>query len=116
MSRKAAMLVVLLIDAAIDRRFEAGADGDVLEFRAALAARSPALALVMELAALRDGAARLVVEPVEVPLADYPKLSEAEFMVSLYNDATVPRVLVATADGKRADALAVLREAVAALG
>ena len=114
MSRKAIMLVALLIDTAIDRRFTAE-DGDRLVFRAKLAAQSPALGLVLELAAMREGGARLVLEPVEVQPADYPKLSEAEYMVSLYNNATVPRVLVAMADGGRRDALGVLREAVLAL-
>jgi hypothetical protein len=114
MSRKRAMLAVLLIDAEIDRRLAAG--GDILTHRAALAAREPALALVMELAAMREAGPRLVLEPVEVPPADYPGLSEAEYMVSLYNNATVPRVRVALVDGSRHDALAALRAAVAALG
>jgi hypothetical protein len=114
MSRRRAMLLALLIDAEIDRRLAAG--GDILAHRATLAAGDPTLALVMTLAALREDGPRLVLEPVEVPLADYPALSEAEYMVSLYNHASVPRVLIALPDGGRLDALETLRAAVAALG
>jgi hypothetical protein len=113
LSRKAAMLLALLIDREIDRRFAASGEGDVLVYRARMAA-ADALALVLELVALREGGARLVLEPVAVPVADYPKLSEADYMVSLYNGATVPRVLIAVGT-ERHDAVMVLREAVAAL-
>lgn len=113
MSRKAAMLLALLVDREIDALFDRSGADDRLVFRAALADRSPPLALVMELAALRDEV-RLVLEPVEVPIADYPSLSEAQYMVSLYNSATVPRVLIAEGE-QRHDAMGVLRAAVAAL-
>ena len=112
-SRKRAMLLVLLVDAAIDARCPAGADP--LAWRAERATADAALALVMELAAMRDDGARLVVEAVEVPLAEYPALTEAHYMVSLYNGATVPRLRV-VAGSTAADALPLLRRAVAALG
>ena len=114
LSRKAAMLLVLLIDAEIDRQFAASGEGDVLLFRERLAAGSKPLALVMALAAMREDEPNLVLEAVEVPLENYPALSEADYMVSLYNGGTVPRVLIA-AGAARHDALATLRAAVAAL-
>ena len=98
LSRKKAMLLVLLIDAEIDRAFAASGEDDPLAYRARRAAASPALALVMDLAAMREGGPTLVVEPVEIPLATYHTLSEADYMVSLYNKNTVPRVLVAMPD------------------
>jgi hypothetical protein len=108
LSRKKAMLLVLLIDAAIEQ------GDDPLAQRAA-AATTPALATVMELAAMRDDGPRLVLEAVTVTAAEAASLREADYMVSLYNDATVQRVLIAWSDGRRADALTLLRQAVAAL-
>ena len=112
LSAKRAMLAALLLDATADRLLPAG--GDLLAHRAALAAGSPALALILDLAALRDGGPRLVTEAVEVPLADYDTLSEQEFMVSLYNKHTVPRLRIAIGDA-RWDVHEVLREAAAAI-
>ena len=112
MSRKKAMLLVLLIDAAVDAARPDGAD--VLAHREAVARRSEALALVMELAAIREGGARLVVEAAEVTADEYPALGEARYMVSLYNEATVPRLVIVGAGAVRA-ALPVLRRAVAEL-
>ena len=109
------MLLALLVDAEIDRRFDAGRDGDLLDYRALVAAGSEPLALVMELAALRAGGAHLVLEPVTVAASEAPALPESDYMVSLYNGATVPRVLIALGDARR-EALGVLRAAVAALG
>ena len=106
MSRKKAMLLVLLIDAAIDAR---GAGGDVLAHRQAVADASPALALVMELAAMGETGARIVVEAV-----DAAPFSEAEYMVSVYNKGTVPRLMI-VADGAVKEALPLLRQAVAEL-
>ena len=111
------MLAALLIDAEVDRQFAAagsGGDRDLLEWRAGIARNSKALRLVLGLAALRPDGARLVTEAVEVPIADYP-LPVADFMVSLYNDHTVQRVLIAMPDGSRHDVHAVLAEALAAL-
>jgi len=109
LSRKKAMLLVLLLDAAI----EESADDPLARRRAA--ASDPSLALVMELAAMRENGPRLVLEAVTITVADAAGLREADYMVSLYNGATVERVRVAWPDGRREDALRLLRDAVAAL-
>jgi hypothetical protein len=107
------MLVALLIDAFADRLFAADpAADDILVFRAGLAARSPALQLVFGLCA---GHLHLVTEAVKVPIAEYSKLAVEDFMVSLYNDHTVQRVLIALPDGERQLAHPVLAEAIDAL-
>lgn len=111
LSRKKAMLLALLVDAQIDRR----ATGDPLAYRASLAYGSPALAIVMELAAMRETSPVLALEPVTITAEEAKSVREADYMVSLYNGATVQRVRVAWADGRREDALTILREAVAAL-
>src|SRR4051812_36882607 len=103
LSRRAAMLVVMLADAFADR-LSGAAGGDILDARADLAARSADLALVLDIAAMRDDGPCLVVETVEVPPEDFPTLSTADFMVSLYNDHTLQRLLVALSDGSRRDA------------
>jgi hypothetical protein len=114
LSRKKAMLAAHLIDAFADRVFAARAEpaGDILAFRAALAAGSPALQLIFDLVA---GRAELITEAVEVPIAEYGKLSVEDYMVSLYNQHTVQRVRIAMSDGGREDVHAVLAEAVEAL-
>lgn len=114
LSRKKAMLAAHLIDAFADRLFVARAEpaGDILAWRAGMAARHEALALVFDLVA---GRAELVTEAVKVPIADYGLLSVEDFMVSLYNDHTVQRVRIATADGGRFDVHAVLADAMGAL-
>ena len=108
LSRRKAMLLALLIDAEIDRR----AGDDPLAYRAAIA--DPALKIVMELCAMRESGPHLVLEAVTVSAADAASLREADYMVSLYNNATVQRVRVAWADGRREDALTILRQAAAA--
>lgn len=110
------MLVAMLIDAFVDRMFAALPPdaGDILEYRAEVAASSPALGLLLALCSRRDGV-DLVTEAVQVPIADYGKLSEADFMVSLYNDHSVQRVQIVGADGERRDMHEVLREAMGAL-
>lgn len=116
LSRRKAMLVVMLADAYVDRLFEADpAADDILEFRDGLARKSTALGLVMGLAAGQPDGPRLVTEAVEVPVADYPDLPLEDFMVSLYNDRTVQRVLIAPPDGTRRPAHAVIGEAIEAL-
>ena len=57
----------------------------------------------------------LVLEPVTDHGGGGQALREADYMVSLYNAATVQRVRIAWADGRREDALTILRQAVAAL-
>ena len=110
LSRKKAMLLVLLLDEAIG----AGAD-DPLARRAEVAAAHPALATVMDLAAMHDTGPRFVLEPVAVDAAEAAVLREADYMVSLYNGATVQRLRIAWADARRADALDLLRQAAPAL-
>ena len=111
LSRKKAMLLALLVDAAID----ALAADDVLAHRSAVADSDPALALVMELCAMSDKGPRLILEPVTITPAEAATLREADYMVSLYNSATVQRVRISWSDGRREDALTVLRQAAAAL-
>lgn len=111
LSRKKAMLVALLIDAQIDRRMT----GDPLAYRSKLSYATPALGFVMELAAMREGGVQLVIEPVTISAEEAATLKEADYMVSLYNKATVQRVRFAWSDGRREDALTVLRQAAAAL-
>lgn len=110
LSRKRAMLLTLLLDEAIG----AGAE-DPLARRAEVATAHPALATVMDLAAMHDTGPRLVLEPVTVDAAQAAALREADYMVSLYNDATVQRLRIAWADTRRADALDLLQQAAAAL-
>jgi hypothetical protein len=118
LSAKKAMLVAMLVDAAIDRIFAASASatGDLLAFRADIAARAPALAEIMALASLRPDGPRLVTDAVQVPIADYGSLSTPDFMVSLYNGHTVQRVLIARPDGTRAEIHPLLRAAIVELG
>ena len=111
LSRKKAMLLALLIDAEIDAR----SSGDPLVHRATVATTHTALALVMELCGMREDGPRLTLEPMTITAAEAPTLREADYMVSLYNAATVQRVRIAWPDGRREDALEVLRQAVAAL-
>jgi hypothetical protein len=101
LSRKKAMLAALLIDAVIDALFTASGEDDVLAYRAALHARAPALGPILDLVAMKE--TMLVIEPVDVPLSAYPGLGVEDFMVSLYNGRTVPRVLIAPPDSAHID-------------
>src|SRR5690606_18982696 len=84
LSARKAMLVATLVDAFVDHQFaaDAGAE-DILDYRSARAAASPALALIMDLCAQRG--VRLVTETVAVPISAYDRLGIEDFMVSLYN-------------------------------
>ena len=116
LSRKKAMLVALLVDAALDEAFAGQTGGgDILAFREERASRSEALRLVLDLAAMRPDGPKLVLDAVEVPIRDYGSLKVEDFMVSLYNDHTVQRVLIALPGGGRRDGLEVLAEAVGAV-
>jgi len=116
LSRKKAMLVALLVDAALDEAFAGQTGGDdILTFREERASRSEALRLVLDIAAMREDGPKLVLDAVEVPIRDYGSLKVEDFMVSLYNDHTVQRVRIALPDGRRRDALEVLAEAVRAV-
>ena len=59
--------------------------------------------------------ARPVLEAVTVSAQEAVGLSEADYMVSLYNGAMVQRVRIAWPGGRREDALSLLRRAAAAL-
>jgi hypothetical protein len=110
LSARKAMLCALLADAYADRLFAADPDaGDILVFREQLAARSPALQHVFDLAA---GRLQLVTEAVQVPISEYHKLPIEDFMVSLYNDHSVQRVRIALPDGTRLPVHEVLAEAI----
>lgn len=112
LSARKAMLVAMLIDAHVDRLFAATPDADdILDFRAAAAARSAALGRIMALCG--GGNVTLVTEAV--PVADYRALAVEDFMVSLYNGQTVQRLLLVTPDGGRHDMLETLRGALSAL-
>jgi hypothetical protein len=115
LSRKKAMLAILLVDASADAAFATSGEDDLLAFRERLATGSDALALVFALAAQLEDGPRLVVEPVEVLVADYPGLGVEDFMVSLYNGRTVQRVRIATGAERRDvhEALAAALEALA---
>jgi hypothetical protein len=113
LSARKAMLVAQLADAYADRLFGAQDEtGDILEFRAELAARSAELAMVF---ALVRGVVTLETAAVEVPLADYGALPVEDFMVSLYNGHTVQRVLMVLPDGTRFAVHDVLAEAIGVL-
>lgn len=112
LSRRKAMLAALLVDAAVEACFLASGADDVLAWRAEIRARVPALAPILDLAAM-DGAA-LVIEPVELR-PDDTALDVGDVMVALYNDRTVPRVLIAAPDGGREDVHAALSAALVEL-
>lgn len=105
-------MVAVLIDAYVDLVFEHSGAEDILLFREDMARTSPALGLVMDWCA---GRAELVLEAVPVPIADYGSLDVADFMVSLYNDHSVQRLMLGRLDGKRRDAMDVFGEALEVL-
>ena len=114
LSLRRVLLVAALIDAYADRLFAAAAEAeDILAFRAALAA-VPAIGLVFDVCAQRLDGPRLVIEAVKVPIADYGVLPVEDFMVSLYNDHSVQRVMIVLPDGGRRLAHQVLAEAIEA--
>ena len=121
LSARRAMLVAVLLDRFADRVFAAYRTQapervffaeDVLAYRDAIADRSPALAAIFNLCALRPEGPVLKVVAVEVPIADYPQLPIEDYMVSLYNKNTVQRVVIASPDGTLTLAHGVLGEAV----
>lgn len=116
LSRRRAMLAVLLADDFVERCFSEGGTGaeDVLAWRDALAARSSALRVIFALAAMEVDGVRLVIDPVAVGSDERAALNTPDYMVSVYNQGTVMRVLVVLGD-ERHDVHAVLAEAVAAL-
>jgi hypothetical protein len=120
LSARQARLVAGLVDKFVDRLFldrraalAAGGIEDVLAYRLRLKASSQTLAAIFDLCAI-PASAQLVTEAMEVPIADYPKLSVEDYMVSLYNRNTVQRVFM-VADGKRELVHPLLGEAIAEL-
>lgn len=116
LSARKVLLVAVLLDHCADQFFAArrtrpdtvfGAE-DPLRFRAELARRSPAMAAVF---ALGNQSATLRLDSVTVPIADYPRLGIEDFMVSLYNQNTVQRVMLARSDFGLIEAHSVLAEA-----
>ena len=102
LSARKAMLVAALIDAFVDHQFAADAAwDDILEYRAARAARSQALGWIMDLCSQRR--VQLVTEAVPVPISQYERLSVEDFMVSLYNDHSVQRLRLVLPGGERVD-------------
>ena len=107
LSVRKVLLVAVLLDHFADLAFAQLRDTparvfgaqDVLAWRAELAARSPALALVAELASGRHGGAALRIDAITVPIADYPTLAVEDYMVSLYNQNTVQRVVIVRSGG-----------------
>ena len=103
LSGRQAMLVAVLADHFPDRVFAARRDTpdsvlgaeDLPAYRALLRQHFPALGTLFDLCAFRPGGPRLLIKTVEVPLADYPRLSVEDFMLSLYNRHTVQRVRIA---------------------
>lgn len=104
-----------LVDAYVDRMFgcDPGAE-DILVYRAAMAGQCNALDLVMGLCTGRPGLG-VTTEAVPVPIESYGALGLEDFMVSLYNNSSVQRVMMVLPEGTRRDMLAVLAEAIAAL-
>jgi len=116
LSLRKALLVAALSDSFVDRLF-AGQEAvtDRLGFRAGVAAKHPTLGTVMEICALRDDSPRLALGTVRVPMEDYAGLSVEDFMVSLYNEHSVQRVMVCWPAGRQEDGQALLAAAVAGL-
>jgi hypothetical protein len=109
-------LVAALADRFVDHLFEAaGRQGDVLEFRARLASGIPALRTIMALCGHDANGPLLAVRPVFVPTEHYGALAVEDFMVSLYNDHTVQRVVIIEANGTQLDAHETLARAMEAL-
>jgi hypothetical protein len=122
LSARKARLAAALIDDFCDRAFDElrgagpawtlGAP-DVLAFRDALRARSAALAAIFDLCEEAPGAPRLVTRSVKVPIAEYHRLSTPDYMVSLYNQNTVQRVMLVHADHRETEIHPVLAAAIA---
>ena len=110
------MLVVSLADAMVDRLFAGNVDADdVLAFRAEVSAGNPGLASVMALAMHRRDGPWLAVKERQIPIEDYGALSVEDFMVSLYNDRTVQRLMVTGTSVQDWEAEQVLSQALAEL-
>jgi hypothetical protein len=108
LSQRKALLAAALIDAFADRVFY-GRRGEVAgivaedlpAFRAALAAREPALGIIAGLCALKPEGPTLITTGWPVAPEETAALSQPDFMVSLYNGWMVQRVLLAWPNGRR---------------
>jgi hypothetical protein len=112
LSARQTRLLMTLIDKFADRVFFARrerhpdrvveVEGRTIEdgvaWRDFLRHECPALGAIFDLCAVPPTAA-LEVRAVEMPIPDYPELSTADFMVSLYNGNSVQRVLLVLPDG-----------------
>ncbi|HWA18110.1 MAG TPA: hypothetical protein VG757_03880 [Devosia sp.] len=117
MSLRKARLAIALVDSYADRLYAAhpARAEDILIFRAQLSATSPPLALLLAFAEQKAGAPELRLETTPLSPSDYNRLSEAEYMVSLYNNATIPRLLLIAPDGSRHDVQQTLHDALETL-
>jgi len=121
LSMRRALLVTALLNNLPDRVFEAersrisALDGaeDLPAYRALLRSRSAALGTISDVANQQANGPRLELTQVSVPLEAVGTLAVEDFMVSLYNDHKVQRVVIATAEGTHALAHEVFAEAIA---
>jgi hypothetical protein len=124
LSSRKTLLVAVLLDNFCDQAFDAlrGSQPvrvfdaeDVLGFRQRLRAEEPALGPIFDLCASQPGGPRLEIRAVAVPIEKYGTLSIEDYMVSLYNDNTVQRVVIAAQDWPILVAHEVLGKAIAYL-
>jgi hypothetical protein len=122
LSARRVLLVAVLLDHLPDRIFAAfrntapeklGHAEDVVAFRTKLRTQSRALGTIFDLCTPHPDGPALRTIAIEVPIADYPGLRVEDYMVSLYNQNTVQRVVIAWPDGRQALAHDVLAEAMA---
>lgn len=120
LSTRQARLVAALLDVMPDRVYAARREsaGSILfatdraDYRRKVLAASPAMALI---AALAEGQARLATIAYRVPAEAVEQMDVRDFMVSLYNDQTVPR-LVLERDGEQTLATELFAQAAAFWG
>ncbi len=107
-SLRRALLAAQLVDALAERVFDTwrgdapekvrGA-GDIIAYRAALAVASPAVAALDDFCSGRDGRAELRREMVPVDKVDQHRLLFADWMITTYNDMSVPTLMLVQASG-----------------
>jgi hypothetical protein len=109
LSVRRALLCAVLIDDLGERAFTAwtpdagrvfGAQ-DALAFRRALRRRCPELGLIADLCGMSTNAPRLVAKAIPIAADALAALPTEDFMVSLYNEGNVPRVMLVARDGER---------------
>lgn len=114
----AAVLIDQLSDLAFARRaslpFQAlAAAGDFPAFRAALRLCEPALGPIMDLTRCVAEGPHLCLVATEVAPEGFESLPVADLMVSLYNDGTVPRLMLAEPGGTMLPMQDLLKAAIA---